>query len=205
MNRFILLQVATCAAMACGSRPEAPNGSTWTRALIDSVMRLGREDQDGRNALSQAVATGDTATLLRFMRADSARSRWLRDAVKERGWPARSIVGDSAALSAWLILQHTPFHDWQENMLPTLEQLADRGDVRKADLAVFTDRVLVHRGQPQRYGSQFGTVDGRLVPEPIDDVAQLDARRAGVGLPPMAEYVRMLGEMSKLPMVWPPG
>jgi len=34
--------------------------------------------------------------------------------------------------------------------------------------------------------------------------AGIDGRRASVGLPPMAEYVRMLAEQTKLPVVWPP-
>jgi hypothetical protein len=42
------------------------------------------------------------------------------------------------------------------------------------------------------------------VPASITDLAGVDARRAAVGLPPMADYVRMLGEMYQLPVVWPP-
>jgi hypothetical protein len=69
---------------------------------------------------------------------------------------------------------------------------------------MFTDRVLVHRGKPQRYGSQFDFAGGRLVPAPIEDLPGLDARRAAIGLMPMAEYARMLGELYKIPVVWPP-
>jgi hypothetical protein len=165
---------------------------------------MGREDQAGREALGQAMAAGDTATLLRSLRGDSARSLWLRRAVKKRGWPGRAAVGDSAAEAAWLILQHSPLYDWQEEMLPTLEALAARGEIRPGDLALFTDRVLVHRGRPQRYGSQFAVAGGRLVPSPIADVARVDSLRASVGLPPMAEYARMLGELYHLPVAWPP-
>ena len=47
-------------------------------------------------------------------------------------------------------------------------------------------------------------VDGRLLPEPVSDTAGLDARRAAVGLPPMAEYVRRMQEQFQVPVVWPP-
>jgi hypothetical protein len=113
-------------------------------------------------------------------------------------------VGDSAVLAAWLILQHSPFNDWQSEMLPILERFAAAGELPRSDLAVFTDRVLVHQGQPQRYGSQFDLVNGRLVSARVADLPGLDARRAEVGLPPMAEYVRMLADFYKLPVVWPP-
>jgi hypothetical protein len=42
------------------------------------------------------------------------------------------------------------------------------------------------------------------VPARIADLSRLDALRAAMGLPPMADYVRMLGEMYGLPVAWPP-
>jgi hypothetical protein len=209
--RVIVLTVSVLVGGACASQPAAratggpsAGGEAWSPALVDTLVRLGREDQSGRAALAQASAAQDTATLFGTLRADTARSLWLRRVVREHGWPTRASVGDSAAHGAWLILQHSPFYDWQGEMLPALEQLTARGELPRSDLALFTDRVLVHRGQPQRYGSQFDVVDGRLVPARIADLPQLDARRAAVGLPPMAEYVRMLGEIYQLPVVWPP-
>lgn len=198
-----LLSGVLLAGGGCTSQPSA-RADEWNAVLADSLAQIGREDQDGREKIAQAIASNDTGTIFRMMRADSARSRWLRGAVQARGWPARATVGDSAAAAAWLILQHSPFHDWQEGMLPTLEQLAARGELNPANVAMLSDRVLGHRGQPQRYGSNFNTVDGKLVPAPIADLPGLDARRASVGLPPMTEYVRVLGEVYKLPVVWPP-
>jgi len=201
--RFIPL-IAVAVSIACGSRNEAPNAATWNTVMVDSLLLLAQEDQADRESLEGADIAKDTAKLFRAMRGDSARTRWLRNAVKERGWPKRSVVGDSAAKAAWLMLQHTEFQDWADEMLPVLERLADSGEVKRSELALFTDRVLMHRGQPQRYGSQFNFVDGRMVAYRIEDLAQLDARRAEVGLPPMAEYVRVLSEAYKLPVVWPP-
>jgi hypothetical protein len=64
------------------------------------------------------------------------------------------------------------------------------------DLALITDRVRVRQGLPQLYGSQFNGVDGRWIADPIEDVERLDERRASMGLPPMADYVRMIAEMT---------
>ena len=210
------MKLVACAAasliVACsarGARPAPPSQSvahevTWAAPQVDTLIRLGREDQEGRGALAQAMVRQDTAVMLASMRADSAHTRWLRTAVARYGWPIRSSVGDSAATSAWLILQHSPDTAWQAAMLPELEQLGRRGELRLPDVALLTDRVLVHRGEPQRYGSQFNIVDGRLVPAPIADLPGLNARRASVELPPMTEYVRMLSEQMKLPVSWPP-
>jgi uncharacterized protein DUF6624 len=191
--------IACVVAAACAQRTAA-----WPAALADSLVILGHADEAGRDALGHAGVLGDTAGTLRMLRGDSARSRWLRRAVRERGWPGRTAVGDSAAEAAWLILQHSPFYDWQSEMLPTLQAMAARGELRPADLALFTDRVLVEHGKPQRYGSQFNPTGGRMVPFPIADPARVDSLRATVGLPPMAEYARMLGELNHLPVAWPP-
>jgi hypothetical protein len=172
--------------------------------VIATLVQLGRDDQRGRADLARAAAAQDTATLARSMSADSARTVWLRRTVGTYGWPVRRTVGAEAADAAWLIVQHSPMADWQAGMLPTLERLAARGELPRADVALLTDRVLVHRGEPQRYGSQFDMVDGRLVAARTADLAGLDRRRAAIGLPPMAVYVRTLREMYGLPVVWPP-
>jgi hypothetical protein len=205
-----IIAMAALLAIACGSPDsrtvEAPRAgeNPWQGALLDTLIQHGREDQLGRAALAQAAAGNDTVTLLNTLRGDSARSAWLRTAAAEHGWPNRSRAGDSAAHAAWLILQHSPIVEWQDAMLPLLEQLADSGEVLRSDVATFADRLLVRRGEPQRYGSQFDVVNGRLVAALIAEPAQLDSLRASVGLPPIREYVKMLGEFYGLPVVWPP-
>ncbi len=204
----VLLAVGACRPStpdaSAGTAATATPPARWDASRVDTLLRLGREDQAGREALARAAAARDTVTLFATLRADSARTRWLRAAIARAGWPGRSAAGDSAQRAAWLILQHSPDTAWQAAILPDLERLASGGELPKADVALLTDRILVHRGQPQRYGSQFAMADGRLVPEPVADVAGLDARRTSVGLPPMAEYTRMLAEQTKLPVVWPP-
>jgi len=213
LRQALTLVIFTCSACTRGESDAARVPSAivaqspgWTAARVDTLHRLGREDQDGRGeALDQAIAARETAVLFAAMRADSARTLWLRAAVARHGWPSRTIAGDSAQQAAWYILQHSPDTAWQAAILPDLERLASNGQLSQADVALLTDRIFVHRGQPQHYGSQFDLQDGRWIPEPIEDIAALDMLRASVGLPPMAAYARLLGERTKLPVVWPPG
>ncbi len=137
-------------------------------------------------------------------RADSSRSRWLQQTVAERGWPARSIFGDTAAGAAWLIVQHSPMLAFQEAMLPLLEAEAKRGAVRAGDIAMLSDRIDVDKHQPQRYGTQFSVKGTKLVPDAIIELPKLDSMRESVGLPPMKEYVRALAQMYRMPVEWPP-
>jgi hypothetical protein len=207
----VLFAVAVGASCTRETPPRQPahdsgtrSSTAWGATRVDTLLRLGRADQQGREELARAIAIRDTASIFAAMRADSARTRWLRAAITRHGWPSRAAAGDSAQKSAWLILQHSPDTAWQAAMLPELERLGRRGELPLADLALLIDRVLMHRGQPQRYGSQFAVANGRLVPAPVADLARLDERRADMGLPPMAEYVKLLAHETKLPVTWPP-
>jgi hypothetical protein len=49
----------------------------------------------------------------------------------------------------------------------------------------------------QVYGTQFHEVGGKMEPYPIEDEANVDKRRKEVGLPPLAEYRKLIEEMYK--------
>ncbi len=205
--------VAAIAGMsAChtqaGQKPPAASLRVMTvaqrQALTDTLTQLGEEDQRGREDLGRAFVASDTVTILASMRADSARSLWLRGMVRMYGWPTPVLVGDRAANAAWLILQHSPFVDFQREMLPVLEAGVARGEIGSSDYATLVDRVLVRHGTPQRYGTQFRIEHGKLVAEPIEALSELDARRAVMNMPAMSAYARVLGEVYGLPVVWPP-
>ena len=191
-----LFVVVSCA------RP--PSREAQLRALSDTLVRRGVEDQADRDQVARAVTNTDTVFLKRLVATDSARSIWLREVIRKYGWPGRALVGDSAAKAAWLILQHTQLPGFQEEMLPVLESASQRGDIPKQEVALLIDRVRVRQGKGQIYGGSFSIKDGKLVADSIDDIAHVDERRATVGLPPMAEYARVLGEVYKVPVVWPP-
>jgi hypothetical protein len=126
---------------------------------------------------------------------DADNTSFLEKIVAERGWPGRSMVGRDGAEAAFLILQHSPDTAFQAKTLPLLEKGAASGDVEGQHLALLTDRIAVHRGQKQVYGTQASIVHGRFVLDPIADSANVDARRARLGMPPVAAYMRILDSL----------
>ena len=55
------------------------------------------------------------------------------------------------------------------------------------------DRILTRGGMKQRYGTQVTAgADGVPRVDPIEDPANVDERRASVGLPPMQDYLKLL-------------
>lgn len=173
--------------------PAAPRESTIPDTVRQELIRLGEEDQAIRQGLTPERMQ-DTAFGRQMLRGDSARTARLRAIVDVHGWPDSVRAGSQAAQAAFLILQHSPVQAFQKEMLPTVEDLAKQGAVPRDEAALLVDRVLVHEGRPQRYGTQFGVVNGRLVMDSVADPAGLEERRKSMGLPSMDEYVRLLEE-----------
>jgi len=190
------LAVLACLQVGCGSN-DPGEANRAAGAVPDSIreelVRLGAEDQAAREGLTPEKLQ-DSVFLMSMLRGDSARTRRLRAIVDRYGWPGQESAGPEAANAAFLILQHSPEHDFQKSMLPALERLAGEGAMPPADVAMLVDRVLVHEGKPQRYGTQFSFEDGELVMHPVEDEAGLDERRRQMQLPPMDEYIRLMEE-----------
>jgi Family of unknown function (DUF6624) len=120
-------------------------------------------------AWSNAIKSNNAAFREKLIEGDAARTKRLKETVAAYGWPTVALIGRDGVDAAWLILQHSPDTSWQEEMLPRLQAPSEAGDIPQADVALLTDRVLVHAGRPQRYGSSFSIVSGRLVADAIED------------------------------------
>lgn len=164
---------------------------------------MGRLDQAVRAGMSPA-SLQDSAFMFRMMRTDSLHTARLEQIVAAYGWPSAARVGAEAARAAFLMLQHSPSHELQKRLLPEVEAAAKHKEVPPQEVALLSDRVRKHEGVPQRYGTQFDMIGGKLVMYAVEDEAHLDERRAALGLPPMAEYVKALAEAYRAPVVAKP-
>lgn len=115
---------------------------------------------------------------------DAARDRKelarLKQIVASHGWPGVHFAGPELAQNAFAVLMRTPPRD-MEALLPALREAQAQNDVPGSQLAQAEDRLLVAKGQPQRYGTQLAS--GK--PVMIEDENALDIRRRMMGLPPM--------------------
>jgi hypothetical protein len=122
-------------------------------------------------------------------RVDTGNTRWLASLVATHGWPGRTLAGTDGAEAAWLLAQHADRDpELQRTFLEALRGAVADGDAPPGNLAYLEDRVRVHDGRPQLYGTQFTMTDGELGPSPIEDPDRLDERRAEAGLGPFAAY-----------------
>lgn len=125
---------------------------------------------------------------------DDANIKRLGEIVERNGWPKRSVLGWKAASAAFAVVQHGSLAD-QQRFLPLVREAAANGEALPRNLAVLEDRILVREGKPQIYGSQIAVdpVTQKHSFHAIDDEANVDRRRAAVGLDPLVEYAKRLG------------
>lgn len=159
------------------------------RVLRDELLARVENDQAARNRLTGPAGQDPVLN----NRVDRDNAAWMRQVIATRGWPGRSLVLKDGAKAAWLLVQHADGDlPLQKQALELLADAVAKGEAEAADLAYLTDRVLVAEAKPQRYGTQFHMVDGKLVPQPIENQANVDLLRAFAGLPSLAEYKKVM-------------
>ena len=163
--------------------------------LRAELLRRRDLDQTARGAF--AGASEDKA---RIIAMDDANTAWLRTVIVRVGWPGRTLVGADGAHAAWLIAQHADRHPaFQRRCLKLLDRAVACGEAAPADLAHLTDRVLLARGEPQLYGTQVSARAEGFVAARLRDPETVDARRAAMGLAPLADHLARARERFGMP------
>jgi hypothetical protein len=139
----------------------------------------------------------DKAFAERVIENDRQNTTWLEGVVDTHGWLGKSLVGKDGAKAIFLLVQHSPNLAFQQKCLPLLEAAVQKKQADLQDLAYLTDRVLLAEGKKQLYGTQGMHTDNGIVPSPIEDEANVDARRKALKMMPLAKYFAMMNEFYK--------
>lgn len=135
----------------------------------------------------------------KMKKTDDQNVKYVSSIIDNYGWPDYNIVGFDASAAAFLVIQHADSMT-QEKYLPIMRQAVIEKKAIGADLALLEDRVFVRRGEKQIYGTQVQADSlGNWRLAPIEDEANVDKRRAKVGLRPLAEYLKRFNIVYKKP------
>jgi len=114
------------------------------------------------------------------------------------GWQGSETFGRKGSSALFLVIQHADLKI-QEKYYPMMKEAVKNGKARPDDLALLTDRIEMRNNRPQIYGSQVTMKDGKHVFYEIIDEANVNKRRAEVGLQPLEEYAKLFGIQYSVP------
>jgi hypothetical protein len=205
LRALLLLAALACCAQQAGAQSPQPGqtagaGRVKEEALRRELLKMLETDQ----AVREPFTTGKPFTEAEAraqQAADEASTRRLLEIIKQHGFPGPALVGRDGADAALVLVLHSPSLALKQKTLSHLKRAVRRGEATPDKLANLTDIILHdHLHKPQLYGTRFDMVGGKLVLQNVKDPARLDVRRRKLGLPPLADYARELGELYKMPV-----
>lgn len=183
-------------------------------ALAIEFVERQRKEQDVRHRLSTLMMEAEQAGKLNspedhqafmqeepmqrliseMMEVDGENTARVLELMGDVGWLSRDIYGQQISMAAFLIVQHSSDLRLMLTVLPLVEAEA-KSDPQMGQLyALLYDRTQLALGEKQRYGTQIGSdADGVMKVSRVENVEELDARRAEMGMPPIAEYLKRFG------------
>jgi hypothetical protein len=163
------------------------NGAKLNRPLMKELEEIHDEDQRARkNGYSNETKNVDAINLTKITAI-----------IDKYGWLGKDIVGEKGNSALFLVIQHSNV-ETLEKYLPLVREAVKNGNAQGTQLALMEDRALMWRGKKQIYGSQVRGItrengDSNWYVHPIENPREVDQRRAAIGLPPIAEYVKSFG------------
>ena len=193
-------------SFSCCQELSTPLNVERIKVELDSIMLL---DQKYRNELQSlneefGYESIEFQTILRKQhQIDSTNLIYVEDLIQQFGkYPGKSLVGLSRADVAFYILQHSD-PSIQEKYLDLILEASEQSELMKRNVALYHDRYLLNKGEPQIYGSQ---VHGREVMDsvtdtkeleyylpPIRDTNNIDSLRMWNGLGPLENQLKPYG------------
>jgi hypothetical protein len=193
MKRLGWLAGVSCLVLlGCTERDPRERDPAVTKLQIELMTRVTADQAIRDTVFSKGIAL-DPMTISRMEQVDRDNTSWLKDQIRQHGWPSAAKVGKAASDAALLIVQHA-VHDrpFQRMALDTVTRLFENGDVEGQAFALLYDRVKTQAGEKQRYGTQAKMNNRKITFDPMEDSTRVDSLRATVGLPPLAVYRRTL-------------
>jgi 5'-3' exonuclease len=136
-------------------------------------------------------------------RIDSSNLQQILEVIESvGGYPGQSLVGHSASKTTFYVLQHAP-DSVQEKYYEMIVDAAKKNELKRELAAMYQDRYLMHKGEPQIFGTQvrieydIDSLTGEKIERtyvwPIADTTNIDSLRLWNGLNNLEEYLNNFG------------
>jgi hypothetical protein len=149
------------------------------RLKIDRIQKQYGWQSEQMQSLWKKIHVQDSINLIK-----------VKSLIDTYGWLGPDEVGKQGARTIFLVIQHADSLT-QVTYLPVLQEAVKNGKAQPQELALLEDRILIKQGKEQIYGSQVRTNEsGKYEFYPIKDEANINKRRASVGLEPLEKYAK---------------
>jgi hypothetical protein len=187
-----------CCLMVLGGVVKAQQ---YTR-LRDELLQMEKVDQEARSKCTNSAAEEQIKCIGEISKTiDEPNTKRLNEIFDQIGFPDTAKVGRDGMQAFMIVLQHAPTDELRVKALKPITKAFKNKELDPMGYANFVDRLRLHQGKKQLYGAGFEFKDGKMVLSPTEDMKNLDKRRAKIGLPPMAEAIKMMKEMYHLEVV----
>lgn len=206
---MILAVLSSAPAVAAAAPPdptvERVRAIAGHAAIIEDIVGMAGVDQAMRTTMLEATSKLPPEQRDAVMKPagalidaqDRLHTQRLKAIIAVHGWPKISETSGRTSAAAVTLANHSSDLAFQRQVLALIEPLVTTREARPDDYATLYDRLATVDKRPQRYGTQGTTCkDGKYaVPADLEAPEGLEARRAAVGLQPMAEYLAALDKM----------
>lgn len=116
----------------------------------------------------------------------------VKSIIRNYNWPFDTFITKESSKVIFLVIQHSTL-DIQKENLELVKQAVTRDKLSLSNIALLVDRIAIQEGNLQIYGTQVNQDlnSSKWSVFPIKDVDSLDKRRKIMGLPPIAEYLKL--------------
>ena len=178
------------------------NAQATNEKLRSELLQMRQRDQAARDACTKGNADEQIKCLMNTAETvDHPNVKRIAEIISATGFPSAKEVGVDGVKAFFLILQHSDSVELRLKCKKGIERAFKERVLSPSEYTSFVDRLLVKQGKPQIYGSNFESKEGKLVMSKTTDFKNLDKRRISAGLPPIAEYVKMMKEFYNLEVV----
>ena len=171
--------------------------SSLNTQLQYELLSMQKKDQEWRSSIPDPSDPTYKAHLIKLQDIDEANTARMKEIVEEYGWPTFSLVGQVGGHAAWLLIQHADLDPvFQEKCLKLLEAAYKEGEASGNNFAYLYDRVMVNKGEKQKFGTQFylNSINKGYEFYPIAEEVTLNQRRKEFDLNWSAEeYAKVMG------------
>ena len=182
------------------SRIDSSPPATLNKKLKQELLKMSLKQQELLQQVVRQDQTkkSDQEKLHKIYEEDTIR---LCEMLKTNGWPTTALVNEEGVFAAFQILKNAGAFELQRDLLPVILAAIKKDPFQKREFAGLYDRLRVSVGMKQLFGTQAVSTGGFLVLYPVEDPANLDARRAEFGLSPIEQYAKSLERTFGRPLV----